>query len=65
MGVALELGEGVLLLKLLRSGVHDLVVVEVVGTVEVSMEVGVAPRLRLMLGDDVERLVTGDLRARS
>ena len=45
MGVPLALGDGVLLLKVLRSDVHDLVVVEVVGTVLVSMEVGVAPRL--------------------
>ena len=41
MGVALELGEGVL-----RSDVHDFVVVEVVGTVDVSIDVGVAPLLR-------------------
>ena len=41
VGVALELGEGVL-----RSDVHDFVVVEVVGTVDVSIDVGVAPLLR-------------------
>ena len=40
VGVALEIGEGVL-----RSDVHDFVVVEVVGTVDVSIEVGVAPLL--------------------
>ena len=40
VGVALELGEGVL-----RSDVHNFVVVEVVGTVDVSIEVGVAPLL--------------------
>lgn len=47
MGVALDgLGDGVLLLKdVLRSGVYDFVVVEVVGTVEVNIEVGVGPLL--------------------
>ena len=63
MGVALEDGEGVRLLKL-RSEVLVLVVVALVSTVELKgNEVGVARAL--ILGEAVDREVTGDLSARS